>query len=787
MSPDITGTCNSSNSPEQNSSHTSKDSAVSSCDDSMDIVELVVPGNRRKALNNVSKATKIPSRLENPSSGRSILPAKQQIRPAMSSRDMISSLANRRLFDRQVPQHRNFQNMFRPLMSSVPASSFYSTGGDDMHHDPTNPSVVPSITMNGRQEPGVKISAGSRCNHQGVQFKECQDMCACAMCLGKSGDCLTNKDDDLHQCHGFGSKEIESNDIEIKISKEEETKEKHMQIEEGPGDEKGLLDAWNGNHTFFVGDGHAQNHQKIVMSHKCANVRDLNVDSDVDMKDLNSPGQAGIKEQPNQELLMHLYSGESQMQVVNFSVEQSIVHYVEDSNMIATMKSSSCSKHSCKRGSSEATLSTFIQADKDCSSVGSQHGATQRASTDLHVKLQDGTVNTKRTESCDISTSDSYSCSGSLESSSVDNHTEKFGKIAPEVLDATSHTEYLVADTAVINQISCDILSAKKSTTYLETHLVMEKDKMLNDMSMGNASDIIEANEFLINSGEEEPTKQAAKQRPALLLIDVPHLETSSGGFEEQAVVDVNDTPGMEDGLSIVGGCTVKMMESKQVTDQKFNMDLGMTINHASDMATMHLGLKLAAENEDGAEHSRISTSLDEEVVEERRSSDDQLKRAQPLKRNVTLEEATDTVLFCSSIMHEIVYKAATLALKEEEKRAVRPPASEEFASLFGLSGAECKSMTPQRGSRAAIRKRQRQRASLSVQQTVNHVQKLRMVHQQTQSLAMRESLVDRIENAVIGNNEEELLATQATEKVHQKRKGAREKTAKCRCGCCVM
>lgn len=34
--------------------------------------------------------------------------------------------------------------------------------------------------------------------------------------------------------------------------------------------------------------------------------------------------------------------------------------------------------------------------------------------------------------------------------------------------------------------------------------------------------------------------------------------------------------------------------------------------------------------------------------------------------RSLTLEEATDTILFCSSIIHDLAYKAATIAMEKE-------------------------------------------------------------------------------------------------------------------------
>ena len=38
------------------------------------------------------------------------------------------------------------------------------------------------------------------------------------------------------------------------------------------------------------------------------------------------------------------------------------------------------------------------------------------------------------------------------------------------------------------------------------------------------------------------------------------------------------------------------------------------------------------------------------------------------IQRCFTLEEATDTILFCSSIVHDLAYKAATIALEHEQE-----------------------------------------------------------------------------------------------------------------------
>lgn len=44
------------------------------------------------------------------------------------------------------------------------------------------------------------------------------------------------------------------------------------------------------------------------------------------------------------------------------------------------------------------------------------------------------------------------------------------------------------------------------------------------------------------------------------------------------------------------------------------------------------------------------------------------------IQRCFTLEEATDTILLCSSIVHDLAYKAATIALDHEQERVHAEP-----------------------------------------------------------------------------------------------------------------
>ncbi|XP_011625569.1 uncharacterized protein LOC18440101 isoform X2 [Amborella trichopoda] len=60
------------------------------------------------------------------------------------------------------------------------------------------------------------------------------------------------------------------------------------------------------------------------------------------------------------------------------------------------------------------------------------------------------------------------------------------------------------------------------------------------------------------------------------------------------------------------------------------------------------------------------------------------------LSRSLTLEEATDTILFCSSIVHGLAYKAATIAM-EKETNSVPLEGSRSQVTILGRSGRDVK------------------------------------------------------------------------------------------------
>lgn len=62
-----------------------------------------------------------------------------------------------------------------------------------------------------------------------------------------------------------------------------------------------------------------------------------------------------------------------------------------------------------------------------------------------------------------------------------------------------------------------------------------------------------------------------------------------------------------------------------------------------------------------------------DDIVEDSIVTVEDQKQGRRRPRSLTLEEATDTILFCSSIVHDLAYKAASIAI-EKEKENLEPP-----------------------------------------------------------------------------------------------------------------
>lgn len=84
--------------------------------------------------------------------------------------------------------------------------------------------------------------------------------------------------------------------------------------------------------------------------------------------------------------------------------------------------------------------------------------------------------------------------------------------------------------------------------------------------------------------------------------------------------------------------------------------------------ATMHPDKDIKGSSLEPSQSDHADGVVEDSIVT---VEDNEQGRRRP--RSLTLEEATDTILFCSSIVHELAYKAASIAI-EKEKENLEPP-----------------------------------------------------------------------------------------------------------------
>ncbi|BAT74330.1 hypothetical protein LR48_Vigan01g094000 [Vigna angularis] len=70
--------------------------------------------------------------------------------------------------------------------------------------------------------------------------------------------------------------------------------------------------------------------------------------------------------------------------------------------------------------------------------------------------------------------------------------------------------------------------------------------------------------------------------------------------------------------------------------------------------------------------------------------------------RSLTLEEATDTILFCSSIIHDLAYKAATISMEKEHSEPLE--GSEPTVTILGKPNSNTKDTRSQIGRKRAMK-----------------------------------------------------------------------------------
>lgn len=728
-------------------SQTSRASVVSSCDDDVDMAESVVSGSTRTSSDSWPKSVNVVSKIEDPSMRKCVLPAKRQMKPAGTTGDTMPflSLAARKSYERQAAQRRSTQAMFRPLLSSAPITSFYSTRPGGMHiRSASSPSMESSAIQNGSSH--LSRNESSR--------GEIAAEVAVSHAISENTTADHADGQEIIEKEAGGNSPLEGEDLECRSGLELRDEEGSKTLSDlGTPKEK---DECAGGRKKDVQSGaqyHEQGHLEdgAGQVNKQLEVKACGMDADITGPNIADDGCIEGK---------HPHKGHMHSKEGEHSLEMSKVkeHHVEDHKFATSLKSHS-----------------YLGA---IGNVGSQHGA-QRVLSDLgsfrkqspmknpNTRSHDGSILTEKTISCDSVMSDSHSFNRSL--------TSAFSNGEPTEAPLECHGEAMEADfycesTTVGNKV----VSSERPPSSLESDAGVCSYVTVDDTSNCNVDS--ESYSSVTHLNKCSPLNQAGLLEDHFQVYDLISddseevtPEGSSSKVGESLMSDANDELSQQDVLSIFGSFapSIAMLEDGAVQHDCTEAPNTIQSRRFSDVLLTTSGL--ATDDSEGD-----------------RPSQGQVPELPLLKRSVTLEEATDTILFCSSIVHELVYKSATKAIENEEQKMSKPSVSKrDFVTLFGFSGAEHKA----NGVKAA-RPRNWKRQPFSdatVCEMSSFVQKQRMVHRQTPAVTMRQSPMDRIENAVMGNHEEIRAPRAPIVSKLQKRKVKQGKRVQCKCSCCMM
>ncbi|KAF0890003.1 hypothetical protein E2562_035043 [Oryza meyeriana var. granulata] len=129
---------------------------------------------------------------------------------------------------------------------------------------------------------------------------------------------------------------------------------------------------------------------------------------------------------------------------------------------------------------------------------------------------------------------------------------------------------------------------------------------------------------------------------------EIPQSPAADGSFIQKTQQDIQEAPA--------------------ITDYSIETPEHPCDENSSDIPTMLSEAVAASAEESKLDDCCVSSITDEDVlVSARDATKDEGSRKQ-IQRCFTLEEATDTILFCSSIVHDLAYKAATIGLEREQE-----------------------------------------------------------------------------------------------------------------------
>ncbi|XP_042505176.1 uncharacterized protein LOC122081877 isoform X2 [Macadamia integrifolia] len=189
---------------------------------------------------------------------------------------------------------------------------------------------------------------------------------------------------------------------------------------------------------------------------------------------------------------------------------------------------------------------------------------------------------------------------------------------------------------------------------------------------------------------------------------DFPNSTRSASDIEISAM-DPNPSS-IEENATMNGDCAIEIVEGSSYDSSAMVLENGgdripgsqvesaTTPNSSSAIDEFSKPSVPATLEKDAKIHSPESDILDHAYVIPEESNVTVEGQGGQKGRNLTLEEATDTILFCGSIIHDLAYQAATIAMEKES--TVHLEGSHPTVTFLGKPSSERKDPRSRTGSK---------------------------------------------------------------------------------------
>ncbi|MCO5550637.1 hypothetical protein L7F22_004126 [Adiantum nelumboides] len=547
------------------------------------------------------------------------------------NKEVISDFANEKLLERQMATGGSLHNMFQPLTSSAPATLCHKTKPGSLNNELSSRAISPSRPGNGSSKWDLKASPEIDCSRRFVEH-------------GKLSQ----------RYNSVATGPITAKDGLRKLDVPCRTRNYNCTCEEIPasklGKEIGAACPWIQNQMFV------SEQVKVGQAGRESPTPHVKPDSTVDMKDLNPAVQNENLRYTKHTLLEKIPIGNTQMLAVRSNRPEKLIQHGREEHRVLSNSLHMFAGNNFKQKLMESQGESLSPQVSLNNSLVSQCGARLPVRRQLPMGNADmvhSTWSTKKTEGFDISTSDSYSCSESLDSSFLDNCTERFSEDLSEV-ETMSHTGFSNSNSSAILHSFHNLISLGKGSSEMQTGIGTEQDRVLYSMPRNCGSASLEATNFLRKTGEKKQGMQVPTE-----LMDSPHFLDRGYGSHRLSLGSVP---------SFIQALYLKQSPSSA---QQLYTDLHVGGERPATVLNMHIG-----DREGGRCHAVKTTSvITKESQDTDGDADESCKpQTSPLTRNVTLEEATETILFCSSILHQVVYDAAALGEERSKMKSDQDP-----------------------------------------------------------------------------------------------------------------